>query len=262
MSPPPAGARFTTEAEPEHPAVTCSSLVLDSLRRDGLVPSGDWALDDTNVAAAIARVYRMGLGQTALECATAQAAQASGVALPLTQDPVELHVVEVGSDGGRSSRHAARWIADPDRPAPEGFAVVGMESTTVTPGVLDAVRSADLVVLPPMSPVLDAAGFLAAEGLRDALRGTAARVVVMSPVGLHDGRPAGAEEAAWQLTGQPAASTSLARLYSDFADVLLIDDSEPAGRYPASLRVARVPLAGALAGDSAAVHALWKTLTT
>ena len=115
--------------------------------------------------------------------------------------------------------------------------------------MLDAVRSADVVVLPPMSPILDMAGFLAVRGIRDALRGTSARVVALSPIGLDGHRPAGVDAASWRLTGATASSATLARLYADFVDALVIDDAEAPTRYPSSLTVTRAPMRAALAGD-------------
>jgi LPPG:FO 2-phospho-L-lactate transferase len=53
--------------------------------------------------------------------------------------------------------------------------------------VLDAIRSADVVLLPPSNPVVSIGIILGVPGVRDALRGTRAPVVGVSP--LMSGRP-------------------------------------------------------------------------
>ena len=54
-----------------------------------------------------------------------------------------------------------------------------------------------------MSPILDMAGFLAVRGIRDALRGTSARVVALSPIGLDGHRPAGVDAATFDRLVRP-----------------------------------------------------------
>lgn len=230
------------------------------LRRAGLIPTGEWDwLDDVTVAQAVTRSYRLARGATLAEAAARQLDDATGGpsrVLPLTDEPIELHAVEPDGDGGRMSRHALRWIEDPSRREPESFVVAGVEGVGAAPGVLDALRSADAVLVPPMSPVLDMAGFLAVDGVRDALRGTSARVVALSPVGLEHGYPEEVDAASWRLTGAAHASTALADLYGDFVDVLVIDEAEAPARYPSSLTVTRAPLRAALTGDAEAAARL------
>lgn len=244
-----------------------TSRVHELLAAWGLAPHGAWPqLNDDAVAAAIARTYRYARGESAVEAASAQLAgvldaDASSTSmrrelLPVTEVPVEMHVVEHLDDGERSGRHVMRWVANAERGTPEGFVLAGLDQASASPGVLDAIRSSDVVVILPMSPVLDAAGLLAVPGVRDALRGTTAPVVVLSPVGLAGGYPETVDSASWQQAGLTVASSSLARLYADFTDRLVIDDGEPAATYPARLDVRRAPLAAALAGDVAAASAL------
>ena len=140
---------------------------------------------------------------------------------------------------------------------PAGLAVQGGSGVARhVDGMLDALRSSDVVVLTPMSPVLDGPGLLGVPGVRDALRGTAARVVVMSPVGLPTSRDGDAERSAWSQAGLEMTSAQVAKLYADFADVLLIDEDEAQGSYPGRLNVTRAPLARALVGDVEAAREL------
>ena len=256
-----AGLRFWPDLDALRTAAQAAggATVLAELQRQGVAPSGPWqGFDDAAVAAAIARGVRLARGADAVQCAAAQSSDLAVTVLPLTQEPIELHVVEEDGAGARQSRHVLRWLNDTGRRAPEGFVVAGLDQAGPAPGVLDALRSSDIVVLPPMSPVLDASGMLAVPGVRDALRGTNARVVAMSPVALADASPhRSADDAAWAQAGLEPFSPTLARLYADFLDTLVIDESEPPRTYPARLRVTRAPLRSALLeGDGAAFGAL------
>lgn len=258
-----AGLRFRPDTDAAVRALraptahTSSATVASTLASLGLAPDGNWPmLDDENVAFAVARAYLQARGESAAEATRLLAPQSPVRILPATQEPVELHVVETTASGERSARHISRWLADPERSAPESFGVAGLDRATPSPGVLDALRSSDVVAILPMSPVLDAPGLIGVPGLRDALRGTPARVVVLSPVGLTSPRDPQAEHSAWTQANLEMSSAQVARLYGDFADELLIDEAEAPASYPKALRVRRVPLASALASDDEAARTL------
>jgi LPPG:FO 2-phospho-L-lactate transferase len=59
---------------------------------------------------------------------------------------------------------------------------VGADAATPAPGVLEAVRDAEVIVLPPSNPVVSVGTILAVPGVRDALRSTEAPVVGLSPI--------------------------------------------------------------------------------
>lgn len=258
------GLRFTPDLDAtvralgDNPRSPASHHVLSCLTEWGLAPRGDWPeLEDAAVATAVARNFHLARGLSATEAAARQAEDAgvSVPVLPVTEEPVELHVIEDLPDGERRGRHALRWIHDPERASAAGFVIANLDLATPAPGVLDAIRTADVVVLGPMSPMLDAAGLLGVGGVRDALRGTSATVAVLSPVSCTQGYPGEIEEAAWAQASMPRTSASVARLYSDFADLLVIDENEPSATYPKAIRVERAPLLRALGHDDDASDA-------
>nr|WP_257907350.1 2-phospho-L-lactate transferase CofD family protein [Janibacter limosus] len=71
--------------------------------------------------------------------------------------------------------------ARPRRSPATRFIVAGMDRATAAPGVLDALREADVVVLAPADPVLSIGIVLGVAGVRDALRGTSAPIVGVTP---------------------------------------------------------------------------------
>jgi LPPG:FO 2-phospho-L-lactate transferase len=108
--------------------------------------------------------------------------------------------------------------------------------------VLDAIRTADVVLLPPSNPVVSVGIILGVPGVRDALRGTRAPVVGVSP--LVGGRPcAGTPMPVCAPSGCRNLRAAVAGLYADFLTGWLVDDSlDEAGEAPAGVHVRRRPL--------------------
>ncbi|WNV90611.1 2-phospho-L-lactate transferase [Umezawaea sp. Da 62-37] len=102
--------------------------------------------------------------------------------LPMSDDRVETHVV-VEQDGEKKAIHFQEWWVRHHAELPaESFASVGVEQATAGPGVLDAIATADAVLLAPSNPVVSVGTILGVPGVRDALRKTDAGVVGLSPI--------------------------------------------------------------------------------
>jgi LPPG:FO 2-phospho-L-lactate transferase len=105
--------------------------------------------------------------------------------LPMTDDRVETHVV-VDDDTEPSGRRAIHfqeyWVRLHAEVPARAVVPVGIEAATPGPGVLEAIATADLVVVPPSNPVVSVGTILGVPGVRDAIRATRAPVVGLSPV--------------------------------------------------------------------------------
>ncbi len=153
--------------------------------------------------------------------------------LPMTDTPVETHVVvsaevdDGSGDGGQRAIHFQEWWVRHRAELPaERFVVAGLDRATPAPGVLEAIREADVVVLPPSNPVVSIGIILGVPGGRDALRGTRAPVVGVSP--LVGGRPVrGHADVCLRTIGVDESSAGVAGLYSDFLDGWLVDEEDP-----------------------------------
>lgn len=163
--------------------------------------------------------------------------------LPATDHPIETHVV-VDSEDGQEQRaiHFQEWWVRHRAALPaRRFTVAGLSGVAAAPGVLDAIREADLVILPPSNPVVSIGIILGIPGVRDALRGTRSPVVGVSP--LIGGRPVrGHADACLEPLGVEVSAAGVAGLYEDFLDGWLVDAADdPAttgARYRSGLRVA------------------------
>jgi len=105
------------------------------------------------------------------------------------------------------------------------FVAVGMDRAAAAPGVLDAIREADIIIVPPSNPVVSIGIILGVPGVRDALRGSAAPVVGVSP--LISGAPVrGHADACLSAIGVESTTQAVAGLYADFLDGWLIDNAD------------------------------------
>ena len=145
--------------------------------------------------------------------------------LPMTDAPVETHVVVERAHGPEAIHFQQWWVADRAQTPAQRFVVAGLDRASAAPGVLDAIRQADLVILPPSNPVVSIGIILGVPGVRDALRGTTAPVVGVSP--LIGGRPVrGHADACLSAIGVESSARGVAGLYADFLDGWLIDPSD------------------------------------
>lgn len=206
-----------------------------------------FGLGDRDLGTHIARSLWLGQGHTLSEV-TARLADRWGLPdrgitlLPMTDTPVETHVVVDEGEGPRAVHFQEWWVRMRAAVPAQRFLVVGMERATAAPGVLDAIRKADVVLLPPSNPVVSVGIILGVPGVRDALRGTQAPVIGVSP--LVGGRPVrGHADACLRAIGVETSSAAVAGLYADFLTGWLVDDSlDEAGEAPAGVHVRRRPL--------------------
>ena len=146
--------------------------------------------------------------------------------LPMTDTPVETHVVVDDGEGGERAIHFQEWwVRHQAALEARRFVVAGLDRAAAAPGVLDAIRQADVVLLPPSNPVVSIGIILGVPGVRDALRGTAAPVVGVSP--LISGLPVrGHADACLRTVGVPVTAGGVASLYEDFLDAWLVDPAD------------------------------------
>lgn len=194
------------------------------------VPPEWFSLGDKDFGTHIARSLWLGQGLSLSEV-TARLAQRWGLPqrgvtlLPMTDTPVETHVV-LDEGAGPHAVHFQEWWVRMRAAVPaQRFLVAGMDRATPAPGVLEAIRTADVVLLPPSNPVVSIGVILGVAGIRDALRGTRAPVVGVSP--LVSGRPVrGHADACLAAIGVPATAGDVASLYADFLRGWLVDEAD------------------------------------
>lgn len=101
----------------------------------------------------------------------------------------------------------------------------GAETARPAPGVLAAIRDADLIAVAPSNPVVSLGPILAVPGVRDALCETAAKVVAVSPI-IGGKTIKGPADRMMASLGITPTAVGVAETYSDFLDVLVIDEED------------------------------------
>ncbi|WP_418275863.1 2-phospho-L-lactate transferase [Isoptericola jiangsuensis] len=200
-----------------------SYAVLDQLARLG---EDTWfTLGDRDLATHVVRTARLRQGRPLSEV-TAGLAASLGVdarLLPVTDDPVRTLVGTPSGTLAFQEYFVRRRHAD----AVLDLRFDGVEAARPAPGVLDAVRDADLLVVAPSNPFLSVEPVLAVPGVREAVLGSGARRVAVSPI--VGGRAVkGPAAQILESLGHDVSALGVARLYADLVDVMVIDDADAA----------------------------------
>ena len=190
----------------------------------------DWfTLGDRDLATHVVRTRLLGQGMTLSQVTAALCERwEPGVRLlPMSDDRVETHVViddpDAGPAGTRAVHFQEWWVRLHAAVPARRILAVGIEKASPAPGVLEALREADVVLLPPSNPVVSIGTILGVPGVRDALRGTRAPVVGVSPI--IGGAPVrGMADACLTAIGVETSAAAVAGLYADFLGGWLVDD--------------------------------------
>ncbi len=245
-----------------------SFLAQSELRELGVQPTW-FGLGDRDMGTHLARSHWLaeGLSYSGVthRLATRWGLPSRGITLlPVTDEPIETHVVIAddtpGADSGAERAvHFQQWWVQMRAAVPAlRFVVAGLSRATAAPGVLQAIREADVVLLPPSNPVVSIGIIAGVPGVRDALRGTRAPVVGVSPI--IAGAPVrGHADACLAPLGVPVTAAGVAGLYRDFLDGWLVDDLDADAAYPGvrvhcrDLHMRNVDHAGAIAASALAL---------
>lgn len=182
-------------------------------------------LGDRDLATHLYRTRRLHQGATLSEV-TAEITRAWGVdvsLVPMSDDRVRTRVVT--PDGVLAMQE---WfVRDRARPPVVRVEFDGAPAAAPAPGVLDAIRDAETVIICPSNPVISIGPILAVPGVRDALRARRDRVVGVSPIVA--GRPLkGPADRLMGPLGIEVSSVGVAKAYADVCATLVIDAGDEA----------------------------------
>jgi LPPG:FO 2-phospho-L-lactate transferase len=224
---------------------------LEMLKRLG---ADTWfLLGDHDLAMHIWRTEQMRGGATLSETAE-RARRALGVAvrmLPMSDDPVGTYIE---TPDGRI--HFENYLVQ--RRAQDqvlGIHFAGAEQARPAPGVLEAIRDAEAILIAPSNPVVSVGTILAVPGVRAAIEHTRAPVVAVSPI---VGGAAIKGPAAPLMTalGYEVSARGVAACYAGQADVLVIDAVDAALADDIRATGMEVVVADTIMRDAAAKRAL------
>lgn len=184
-----------------------------------------FSVGDRDLATHLLRTQLLSQGQT-LSAATAYIAKKLGLRsriLPMSDMRVETRIDTPAGDLSFEEYFVKRWYQDPVN----SVRFAGASEAEPAPGVVEAITSAQAVLIAPSNPVTSIGPILAVPGIREALRTTQAKVVVVSPI-IGNAAVTGPAGNLMTAQGLQVSIAGVAKAYEDFLDILIADDSDNA----------------------------------
>ncbi|HKV01539.1 MAG TPA: 2-phospho-L-lactate transferase [Ktedonobacteraceae bacterium] len=184
----------------------------------------DWfMLGDRDLATHIHRTSMLRQGKT-LSAVTDELRRQFGLnirILPMSDQPVATHIQT--PDGllhfqeYMVKRRCADEVLD--------VAFVGANESQPAPGVLDAIKDAEAILIAPSNPIVSIGSILAVPGIHDMLHEASGMVVAVSPI--VGGAPIkGPADKLMRGLDMEVSAVGVARCYRDFLDVMVIDEQD------------------------------------
>ena len=114
-----------------------------------------------------------------------------------------------------------RWFQDPVN----SVRFAGASDAEPAPGVIEAITSADAVLVAPSNPVTSIGPILAVPGIREALTRARGKIAAVSPI-IGNAPVAGPAGILMQAQGLPCSIAGVAQAYEDFLDILVCDSRD------------------------------------
>jgi LPPG:FO 2-phospho-L-lactate transferase len=193
--------------------------IKDELSAYGAEPTW-FALGDLDFATHLVRTRMLDAGfpLSDVTAALCQRWQPGVRMLPMSDERVETHVVvDLADDDESEPRRRAIhfqewWVRHRAALPPLAFVQVGVDDAQAAPGVLEAIASADIVLLAPSNPVVSIGTILGLPEIREAVSDGPAPVVGVSPI--IGGAPVrGMADACLPAIGVPVSAEGVGRHY-------------------------------------------------
>jgi LPPG:FO 2-phospho-L-lactate transferase len=186
-------------------------------------------LGDYDMATHIHRSERLRNGWP-LSAVTEEIRRALGVIpriLPMTDQRMETKIV---TDDG--VLHFQEYLVQYRmEPAVRGVIYDGIEVAVPAPGVCEALRAADGIIIPPSNPIASIGTILSVPGVRDTLASRRGRLVAVSPI-VQGATLKGPADKLMLALGYEASALGVARYYAPLLDGFVLDALDHALQNP------------------------------
>jgi LPPG:FO 2-phospho-L-lactate transferase len=175
---------------------------------------------DRDLAIHLLRSRLLAEGKTLSE-ATAIICEKLGVKariLPMSDSRVETRVDTPSGELSFEEYFVQRWYQDPVN----SVRFAGATDAEPAPGVIEAITSADAVLIAPSNPITSIGPILAVPGIHDALVRARGQVAAVSPI-VGNAPVAGPAGILMAAQGLPCSIGGVAHAYEDFLDLLICD---------------------------------------
>ncbi len=197
-----------------------------ALKRLAVYGRANWFnLGDRDLATHIHRTALLAEGKT-LSQAAESIRTTLGVRsriLPMSDDPVPTFI-----ESSEGSLHFQEYLVKHRaEPVVKGIRFAGAESARPALGVLEAIGSAERVIICPSNPLISIGPILAVPGIREGLRGHRTKVFAVCPIVGGRSLKGPSDKMLAQLGHEPSA-LGVAKLYADFTGTFVIDPTDKA----------------------------------
>ncbi len=178
---------------------------------------------DRDLSTHLLRTQLLRSGKSVSE-ATGEIARVLGIearVLPMSDSPVETRVLTPEGE----IHFQEYFVKRRHRDEVKAVRFVGAEESTPAPGVVEAIQSAEAVLIAPSNPITSIGPILAVPGIREVLCQTAAPVVAVSPI-IGESAVSGPAGALMAARGLPVSATGIAQAYAEFLDMLVVDSRD------------------------------------
>jgi LPPG:FO 2-phospho-L-lactate transferase len=115
------------------------------------------------------------------------------------------------------------------QPKVSGIRFENIESSQPAPGVAETILEADAIIICPSNPLISIGPILAVPGIRELLKQTEATIAAISPV-VGGASLKGPTDKMLADLGMRVSAAQVARLYSDIADIFILDVQDEAAK--------------------------------
>jgi LPPG:FO 2-phospho-L-lactate transferase len=180
-------------------------------------------LGDRDLATHIHRTAMLAEGKT-----LSQAADSIGIALgvksrilPMSDSPIPTII-----DSNEGPLHFQEYLVKRrTEPIVKGIRFAGVESAEPAPGVLEAIREANRILICPSNPLISIGPILSVPQIRDAVRAQREKVFAVCPIVGGKSLKGPSDKMLTQL-GHDSTALGVAKLYADFTGTFIIDPAD------------------------------------
>jgi LPPG:FO 2-phospho-L-lactate transferase len=180
-------------------------------------------LGDRDLATHVHRTAMMKSGATLSQCLDAirVALGVSARVLPMSDDPVATFLRT-----GEGEMHLQEYLVlRRCEPEVQGVEFRGIAGAAAAPGVAEAIRDSNLIVIAPSNPFISIGPIIGIPAIRDALQARRSDVVAVSPLVGGKSLKGPADKMMAEL-GYEVSSRSVAALYREFCGSFVLDRSD------------------------------------
>jgi len=192
-----------------------------ALKRLAVFGRANWFnLGDRDLATHIHRTALLSEGKSLSEAAESirRALGVKARILPMCNEPVPT-IIESDEGPLHFQEYLVKCRAEP---VVRGIRFDAVERARPAPGVLEAIRAAERIIICPSNPLISIGPILAVPGIRDELQRRREHIIAVCPI-VGGKSLKGPSDKMLEQLGHQASAHGVAKLYADFVGVFVID---------------------------------------